>query len=41
MLAYACFYIIDIQMGRDVPEIPGFKVIYEIIPPTPLCPAGS
>ena len=24
--------MIDLQMGRDVPEIPGFKVIYEIIP---------
>ena len=24
--------MIDLQMGRDVPEIPGFKVIYEIVP---------
>ena len=24
--------MIDLQMGRDVPEIPGFEVIYEVVP---------
>ena len=33
--------LIDMQMGQDVPEIPGFEVKYEIIPSTPEYLAGS